>query len=458
LEKEFLVVSGRTVVPEELVPEIIAAYHENKFYGHLGATKMKNLLRQHYVFWDQSRSIDRYISRCVICQACKAPNARPSGELHPLPLPVQKWSDLAMDWITHLPTTSSGNNCIWTIIDVATKMAHFIPCNLDQKASQLAQVFLDTIIRLHGTPKSIVSDRDPKLTSNFWTEFTRLFDIRKRMTVSHRAQGDGQSEVANRTVVNFLKVLTVKFPTDWDLNLSYAEIQYNNQESASTGFSPYFLMYGYHPTFPLELPDRPDTQPQLESLKQFLKRMRVIRELAFDHLATARERSVRSYNSRHRPVPQWAPGDWVWVHVAKMMRIEKLAPRWAGPYQILNKVGLMNYLLDFSGRIKTHPVFNVDSLKKYSGKFSQGRPASYFPWPSEISIMSPKEARIVHVLSRRPNQDRTGYEYQVVWTEPGQPDTLKFIPRHELCNRRGEPFKLLREHENSLIAPALSGV
>jgi len=92
---------------------------------------------------------------------------KPGGTLQPLDIPVWKWDSIAMDFVTHLPRTVRGHDAIWVVVDRLTKNAHFLAMNLRMSMAKLAQLYIREIVRLHGVPSSIVSNRDPRFTSRF---------------------------------------------------------------------------------------------------------------------------------------------------------------------------------------------------------------------------------------------------------------------------------------------------
>jgi hypothetical protein len=101
------------------------------------------------------------VSECDTCQRVKASHLKASGTLQPLPIPSWKWEDISMDFIVGLPNTSQKHDSIWVIIDRLTKTAHFLPVHTTYSAKKYAEVYLDQIVRLHGVPKTIISDRGP---------------------------------------------------------------------------------------------------------------------------------------------------------------------------------------------------------------------------------------------------------------------------------------------------------
>ena len=113
------------------------------------------------------KEIASFVSRCLTCQQVKADHQQPAGKIQLLPIPVWKWEKITMDFVTGLPRTQRQHDAIWVIVERLTKSAHFLPINVEDSLEKLAQLDVDEIVRLHGVPVSIVSDRDPSFTSRF---------------------------------------------------------------------------------------------------------------------------------------------------------------------------------------------------------------------------------------------------------------------------------------------------
>jgi hypothetical protein len=113
------------------------------------------------------REIAKYISECDTCQRIKASHLKLSGTLQPLSIPSWKWEDVTMDFIVGLPNTSQKHDSIWVIIDRLTKIAHFLPAHTTYTAKKFAEIYLEQIIRLHGVPKTIISDRGAQFVARF---------------------------------------------------------------------------------------------------------------------------------------------------------------------------------------------------------------------------------------------------------------------------------------------------
>jgi hypothetical protein len=164
--------NNRIVVPKkhQLRKQILDEAHLSKFSIHPGSTKMYQDLRQNFWWTRMKREITKYVSECDTCQRVKANNLKVSGTLQPLPIPSWKWEDISMDFIVGLPNTSQRHDSIWVIIDRLTKTAHFIPVLTTYTVKKYAEVYLDQIIRLHGVPKTIISDRGAQFIARFWEQ------------------------------------------------------------------------------------------------------------------------------------------------------------------------------------------------------------------------------------------------------------------------------------------------
>ncbi|KAF0889714.1 hypothetical protein E2562_030506 [Oryza meyeriana var. granulata] len=127
----------------------------------------------------------------------KSEHLHPAGLLMPLPVPQGVWTDIALDFVEAMPRVR-GKSVILTVVDRFSKYCHFIPLAHPYSAESVAQAFFTEIVRLHGMPQSMVSDRDPVFTSTFWRELMRLMGTKLHMTTAFHPQSDGQSEAANR--------------------------------------------------------------------------------------------------------------------------------------------------------------------------------------------------------------------------------------------------------------------
>ncbi|GJP69600.1 hypothetical protein CLOP_g592 [Closterium sp. NIES-67] len=176
--------------------------------------------------------------------------------LQPLDPPQRPWQHVTMDYVTGLPAGPSGNDAILVVVDRLTKMAHFIACQQTITAEQTAQLFLANVIRLHGLPSAIISDRDPKFTSNLWRHLWDQFGTKLQFSSAYHPQTGGQTERVNQTMEQLLRT-TCTDPSTWEKSLPLLEFAYNNASSATTHQSPFFLNYGQDPVIVEEPHSKP---------------------------------------------------------------------------------------------------------------------------------------------------------------------------------------------------------
>ena len=166
---------GRLCVPEidNLHKEILTEAHSTPYSVHPGTTKMYKDLKMHYWWPGMKTDVVRHVEQCLTCQQVKAEHQRPAGKLQSLDVPLWKWDNITMDFVVGLPKTKEAYDAIWVIVDRLTKSAHFLPVRTIYTMDRYAELYVKEIIRLHGVPVSIVSDRDARFTSSFWKSLHR---------------------------------------------------------------------------------------------------------------------------------------------------------------------------------------------------------------------------------------------------------------------------------------------
>ena len=168
----------------------------------------------------------------------------PSGLLNPILIPQWKWNNIAMDFVFDLPLTQRKHDVIWVIIDRLTKSAHFVPIRMDYSMDRLVVLYVNEILRLHGVPLLIVSDRDLRFTSRFWKELQLALGIRLNFSAAFHLQMDGQSKRLIQILEDMLRGYVINFHRSWDRYIPLMEFSYNNSYQASIGMAPYEALYG----------------------------------------------------------------------------------------------------------------------------------------------------------------------------------------------------------------------
>ena len=151
---------------------------------------------------------------------------------------------VTMDLASGFPRSSSGQDAIWIIVDRLTKTAHFLPIRLSQSTDSLSRLYIREIVRLHGVPSSIVSDRDPRFTSRFWSSLQRALSSDLLFSTAFHPQTDGQSERTIQVLEDMLRSCVLDFQGSWVDHLPLIEFAYKNSFHSSIGMAPFEELYG----------------------------------------------------------------------------------------------------------------------------------------------------------------------------------------------------------------------
>ncbi|GJY54061.1 putative reverse transcriptase domain-containing protein [Tanacetum coccineum] len=315
--------------------------HKSKYSVHPGADKMYYDLRDRYWWSGMKKDIDEYISKCLTCLKVKAEHQRPFGLLQQPKIPV--------------------------IVDRLTKYAHFLPMREDYKIDRLARLYLNEIVTRHSVPISIISDRDSRFTSRFWQTMQEALGTRLDMSTAYHPQTDGQSERTIKTLEDMLRACVLDFGESWDVHLPLVEFSYNNSYHSSVRCAPFEALYGRKCRSPIMWAEVGEGQligPEL--VQETTKKILQIK----DRLKSARDHQKSFADKRRKPL-EFSVGDYVllkvspWKGVVRYGKKGKLAPRFVGPFQIIEKVGPVAYRLDLPEElIGVHDTFHVSNLKK----------------------------------------------------------------------------------------------
>ena len=267
--------------------------------------------------------------------------------MQPLPIPKAVWEDISLDFITGLPKVGRVDT-ILVVVDRLTKYAHFLLVKHPYTAKSVAELFTKEVVRLHGIPTSIVSDRDPTFMSHFWKELFRLQGTHLKMSTSYHPETDGQTEVLNRGLETYLRCFAVEQPRSWPKWLHWAEYWYNTTFHSSTKVTPFEAIYGRPPPTLLRYIQG---ETLVEAVAEELQdRDEALKQLQFN-LQRAQSNMSKFANKNRRDV-SYQPGEWVYLKVRPHVqhtvarRINaKLAARFYGPFMILSKIGAVAYKL-----------------------------------------------------------------------------------------------------------------
>jgi hypothetical protein len=237
--------AGRIFVPaaSTLWPAILDTAHET---GHKGVQKTLHRLRSSFYSPKATQWVKDFVKSCVVCQCNKSEHMHPAGLLQPLEVPSSIWANIAIDFVEGFPHVDS-KTVVLMVVDHFSKYVHFIPLGHLYTAVSVAKAFFNNIIKLHGIPCSIVSDRDPVFTSTFWKELFHLTGVQLRMSTAFHPQTDGQSEVTNRILGVYLRYLAWDEPRSWLRWLPWVEYCYNTSFQTALCTTPFEVVYGHEP-------------------------------------------------------------------------------------------------------------------------------------------------------------------------------------------------------------------
>jgi len=202
-----LMFRDRVCVPDvpELKKRILDEGHRSSLSIHPGATKMYQDLKRLFWWPGMKKDITEFMYACLICQKSKIEHQKPSGLMQPLFVPEWKWDSISMDFVGSLPKTVKGFDSIWVVVDWLTKSAHFIPIKTGMYVARLVEIYIEQVVRLHGIPSSIVSDRDPRFTSNFLESLQAILGTKLKLSSAYHPQTDGQTERTIQSLEDLLR-------------------------------------------------------------------------------------------------------------------------------------------------------------------------------------------------------------------------------------------------------------
>ncbi|KAK2452132.1 hypothetical protein QL285_011125 [Trifolium repens] len=360
----------RVCVPNipELKRKILEEGHRSGLSIHPGATKMYQDLKKLFWWPSMKKEVAEFAYACLTCQKSKVEHQRPSGLLQPVFIPEWKWDSIAMDFVSGLPRTTKGNDSIWVIVDRLTKSAHFIAFKTGTLIPRLAEIYVEQIVRLHGIPSSIVSDRDPRFTSRFWESLQEALGTKLRMSSAYHPQTDGQSERTIQSLEDLLRAWVLEDGGSWDKYLPLIEFTYNNSYHASIRMAPFEALYGRRCRTALcWYEDGESVVLGPELVQQTTEKIKMIQEKM-----KATQSRQKSYHDKKRKDVEFQEGDHVFMRVNsttgvdRALKSRKLTSKFIGPYQILKRIGKVAYKIALPPSLSNlHDVFHVSQLRKY---------------------------------------------------------------------------------------------
>ena len=380
---------GRMRVPADAAvrTRILAELHDSATGAHCGRDRMLWEAQRRFHWRGIAGDVEQYVLTCDACQRNKHSKQLKPGLLMPLPLPEEPCVHWTTDAVSGLARSKRGFDAIQVYVDRLTKLKRFAAMRTTDGSVQLAGTTLRTIIGPHGMPKSLVSDRDPRITARFWRELSRVLGSEVNLSTAQHPQSDGQSEREIQTLTTALRGYANEMGDDWDEYLPALELAFNSKVQASTGAAPFTLVYGTEARLPIDcaLDDaRPSTVPAVgqraERMKQALNWARSKAEMA--------QAKQKRLADQHRRLLQLRDGDQVLL-ATDGLRLRsgthKLTARYIGPFRVCGTVNDNAVTLELPPLLGAlHPTVNIARLKLYRDGRAQfpDRPQRYTQPPA----------------------------------------------------------------------------
>ena len=361
----------RIVVPENeaLRTQVVQELHCTPYSAHPGIQRTIARVKRSFYWKGMVGDIRQFVENCAVCQTEKSDHTLAKGKLTSTHIPESKWSEISIDFVTDLPPSATGRDTILVTVDKATRMVHLAPCRKNITATGTAQLLWNTVIRYHGLPRVIFSDRGPQFTARAWQELWKLTGTKLGYSSAYHPQTQGVVERMNAVVSQTLRCLLHETNElkQWEILLPTVEMVINALPNSSTGFSPFYLNYGHEPVMPVQLLEG-NEKTSTESVASFIRRVTSDWELAKENLKRSVGMQQRYYDSKHRDI-SYKVGDLVLLST-RNLRMKgtpgKLQRKFVGPFQVTETIGQQAYRLSLPDDWKIHPVFHVSLLKAWN--------------------------------------------------------------------------------------------
>ncbi|CAN2390404.1 K02A2.6-like, partial [Pristimantis euphronides] len=374
------------VVPQLYRAELLRLAHEIPLAGHLGVAKTKARLA-HLFYWPKmGADVAKYCRSCVTCQRMGKAGPGPKAPLVTLPIIEEPFQRIAVDLIGPLPTpSSSGKRYILTVVDYATRYPEAVALS-SIRADVVAKALLEIFTRV-GFPREMLTDRGTQFMSDLMQSLCEQTEVRHLVSSPYHPQTNGLCERFNGTLKQMLKMLVESQGRDWERCLPYLLFAYREVPQASTGFSPFELLYGRRVrgllTLVRESWEEEAATPGVsvvEYVSRFRDKMQTLTKLVHDNMVQA-QADQKSWYDQHARERTYKEGQKVWVLVPVPQ--DKLQAKWEGPYSVHQQISCVNYLITIDPVRNRQKVFHVNMMKAHYDREACTLPVCSLPEEGE---------------------------------------------------------------------------
>ena len=362
----------RLCVPVKYRENLLKAYHDDIVSGHMGISRTLTKIRQRYIWPGMANDINAYVQACPSCQGRKGIPDKPAGFLQCIKV-ERPFEKVGIDLLGPFPISKQGNRMIIVAVDYLTKWVELqaIPTG---KADDVSEFFVKQIFLRHGAPEKIITDRGKCFLAELTQSVIKKLNTNHKTTSSYHPQANGAVERMNHTLATMLSMYVGSDHRDWDETLQYVCFAYNTARQESTGFSPFFLLYGREPVLPIDLELQANPNPQvheddasMDYAERLMKELKAAKVLVKLRMELAQEKQKRIYNEKRRE-QEFNPGDLVLIYkpLRKIGKSEKLLHRWLGPYKVVRQTTPVNYEVRQASKSKGKTdIVHVIRMKKF---------------------------------------------------------------------------------------------
>ena len=362
-------VMKRIVLPHSMIATVMEEYHDTCISGgHLGFHKTYEKVRERFYWENMYSDIMHYIKTCKECCRNKSPNMLTPGKMTPIVV-SKPFEIVGVDVCGPITKTNAGNKYIVVFSDYFTKWveAFAVP---DQQSSTIAKLLINQIITRHGAPEKLLSDQGKPFLSKLIKSIYSDLGIKKIQTTAYHPQTDGIVERFNRTMIKMLNNYVSEHQKDWDLYLDQVLFAYRTSCHASTGYSPFFMLYGREPILMPDVAFK-HSPNGLSDVECYLQDRKIIFEDTYTQARVSLDKShlnqKKNYDKKRSAI-EFNVGDKIWLYTpkTKVGLSKKFHRHWDGPFIIVEKLNAINYKVKNMNNERNVMVVHISRMKLYS--------------------------------------------------------------------------------------------
>ncbi|UYV70936.1 hypothetical protein LAZ67_8001165 [Cordylochernes scorpioides] len=285
------------VVPKKRRKEIMSEYHNHMLNGHLGVARTTYRLKNKHYWPSMLKDVSEFVKTCHLCQSRKGSNLSPSGLLQPNPPDNYPFERIGIDFVGPLPSTKRRRKWLIVFTDYYTRYAETKTVS-EATVKEVSTFLIEQIFSRHGAPRFLISDRGSQFTSNLMKEVMKMWKVKHCFTTSYHPQTNGLTEQLNRTIINMISMYLNTDQKNCDEILPFITHAYNTTIQETTGYSPFFLLFGREPMSLLDddnIPIDSNMNDYDEYIEKYLDKIAITRQVVINNTEKTQERMKKRF-------------------------------------------------------------------------------------------------------------------------------------------------------------------